>query len=328
MPGGGEAWGPTMSGHPRLAFACLSLVLACDRSEPASPASSSPTPASSPAPASSPVSEAEPAAPLTIDYQPALGEAIAAAGYAGTFVLLDPHAHTLIVAEPQPAAGATSMAQTRFVPASTFKIPSSIIALETGVADGPEFALAWDGVTREVDAWNRDHVLRSAYASSVVWFYQSLARQIGRERMQTWIDRLDYGNRSLAGAAIDEFWLSGPLAISPREQVEFLQRLHAGELPIRERTRTIMLDDIMIHERREGGTIVRAKTGWAAGETQNIGWFVGSVERAGQGVVAFACLIVSPGPDAPASFREDRRSLAYGALGRLGILVGDLTPPT
>jgi beta-lactamase class D len=302
-----------MTGHPRLALACLALALACERGDPSATA----TPGE-PAVA--------PATTLVIDYQPALGEAIAAAGYLGTFVVLDPATHTLIVAEPPPAPGHASMAETRFVPASTFKIPSSIIALETGVAEGPEFALAWDGVAREVEAWNRDHVLRSAYASSVVWFYQALARRIGPERMQSWVDRFDYGNRSLAGAAIDEFWLRGPLAISPREQVEFLQRLHAGALPISERTRTIMLDDIMIHERREGGTIVRAKTGWASSETRNIGWFVGSVERPEQGIVMFACLIVA-GPEAPAEFAEQRRSLAYAALGRLGILEGNLTPP-
>lgn len=320
MPSRGRAWGTTMLAHPRLVSSCpclvLALVLAC-HGEPSTPSSAADlTPAATPAATpSSPAAAPE----LAIDYRPALGEAIAASGYAGTFVLLDPSTHALIVAEPAPAAGAASIAETRFVPASTFKIPSSIIALETGVAAGPEFALAWDGVARDVEAWNRDHDLRSAYASSVLWFYQELARRIGAERMQTWVDRLDYGNRELAGAPIDAFWLAGPLAISPREQVEFLQRLHAGELAIGERTRAIMLDDIMIHERREDGTIVRAKTGWADGEANNIGWFVGSVERPGRGLVYFATLIVA-GPEAPAGFREDRRRLAYAALGELGML--------
>ncbi len=274
-----------------------------------------PAPAALPADraASSPSEQA-----LRVEYRPELGEVIAKAGYVGTFVLLDPASERLIVAEPEPIAGASSLAETRFVPASTFKIPHSLIALETGVADGPEFALAWDGVVHDIEAWNHDHVLRTAYRDSVVWYYQELARRIGTEPMQHFVDAFEYGNRDI-GAAIDRFWLDGELRISPREQVEFLRRLHEGQLPVSDANLAIMLDDVMVRERRSDGTLIRAKTGWAQSSEQNLGWFVGSVERGDRGRVYFATLIQA-GEPAPDSFRSDRVDLSMALLGQLGWL--------
>ncbi|MFV8748978.1 penicillin-binding transpeptidase domain-containing protein [Nannocystaceae bacterium ST9] len=291
----------------------LVLVLACAgcAGEPAQPVEPSTTD-------SKPEPESESTTELAIDWRPALGDRIREAGYVGTFVLLDPATDTLIVAEPEPPAGTPSLAETGFLPASTFKIPTSLIALETGVADGPEFPLTWDGVERDVEAWNHDHVLRTAYQSSVVWYYQELARRIGAERMQHFVDAFEYGNRDIGGA-IDHFWLEGALRISPREQVEFLRRLHEGALPVADHNLALMLDDVMVHERRADKTIIRAKTGWADAETQNIGWFVGSVERADRSRVYFATLILA-GQPAPETFRADRIALSFALLGELGWL--------
>ena len=56
-----------------------------------------------------------------------------------------------------------SRARIGFLPASTFKIPHALIALETGVvADVDKEVIRWDGVPREIEEWNRDHTLRSA----------------------------------------------------------------------------------------------------------------------------------------------------------------------
>src|SRR3982074_1121772 len=86
------------------------------------------------------------------------------------------------------------------LPASTFKIPNSIIALETGVvADPHKDIFKWDGVTRSIEAWNKDHTLRSAISVSAVPVYQEIARRIGQERMQKYLDLFEYGNRDLGG---------------------------------------------------------------------------------------------------------------------------------
>src|SRR5690606_907372 len=105
----------------------------------------------------------------------------------GTFVLLDLRTGERVVHDAE-------RARTRYVPASTYKIPNTLIALETGVASGADFALAWDSTTapRESwwpDAWARDHTLRTALPASVVWFYQELARRIGAERTRDYLER-------------------------------------------------------------------------------------------------------------------------------------------
>jgi beta-lactamase class D len=70
----------------------------------------------------------------------------------------------------------------RFIPASTFKIPNSIIGLETGVITDENFVIPWDSVIRSVEAWNHDMDLKTAFRVSCVPYYQELARRVGKEK--------------------------------------------------------------------------------------------------------------------------------------------------
>jgi beta-lactamase class D len=122
------------------------------------------------------------------------------------------------------------------LPASTFKIPNSVVALETGVVGDPDKDIfRWDGVVRSIEAWNRDHTMRSAIAASAVPVYQEIARRIGAERMQKFVDLFEYGNRDIGGG-IDQFWLTGNLRIDPVQQVDFVDRLRRGALPVSKRS--------------------------------------------------------------------------------------------
>jgi len=76
-------------------------------------------------------------------------------------------------------------------------------------------------VKRKVPAWNQDQDMKSAIGNSTVWFYQELARRIGQERMQHYLELARYGNRDMSGG-IDQFWLEGGLTITPKEQIAFL----------------------------------------------------------------------------------------------------------
>ncbi len=196
-------------------------------------------------------------------------------GMDGTFVVWDSATRTTRIHDPDRAA-------TRFLPASTFKIPNSLIALETGVVDGPEFALTRDpGKAPEQPwwpaSWRGDHTLRSAIRNSVVWYYQEVARRIGPERMQAWLRRLRYGNEDLSGG-IDRFWLDGALRISALEQVDFLNRLLDGRLPVSARSRGIVRDILLLEEAPDYR--LYGKTGTASvSATRELGWLVGWVER-------------------------------------------------
>ncbi len=68
-------------------------------------------------------------------------------------------------------------------PASTFKIPHALIALQTGVIT-PASAVEWDGTKYWSAAWQRSHTVESAIKWSVLPFFQRTARLIGRDRMR------------------------------------------------------------------------------------------------------------------------------------------------
>ena len=165
------------------------------------------------------------------------------------------------------------------LPASTFKIPNSLIALETGVVGDPDKDIfKWDGVVRSIEGWNRDHTLRSAIAASAVPVYQEIARRIGAERMQKYLDLLEYGNRDIGGG-IDQFWLTGNLRIDPVQQVDFVDRLRRGALPVSKRSQDLVRDILPVT--KAGDSVIRAKTGLLGAELgkPSLGWVVGWAEK-------------------------------------------------
>lgn len=165
----------------------------------------------------------------------------------------------------------------RFVPASTFKIPNSLIGLETGVIKDADFVIKWDGIERWISGWNKDHTLRTAIQVSCIPYYQELARRVGREKMETYIDALSYGN-GIIGEKIDTFWLDNSLKISADEEVEFLKRFYDYNLPFSKRSIDIV-KEIMSEEIYDESKM-KFKTG--AGQKKDgiwVGWLVGYVEK-------------------------------------------------
>lgn len=190
-------------------------------------------------------------------------------------------------------------ARSRFVPASTFKIPNMLIALETGVAPDADFRLTWDGKRPEEgfwpSSWSRDHTLRSAMQNGVLWYFQEIARRVGRERMQSYVEQFEYGNQDVSGV-IDRFWLDGPLKISPLEQVDFVERFYESRLELSQRT-TDLARNILVLE-KHGDSTLSGKTGTAPPDSGRvISWFVGYLER-DDGVVYFALNLDCPSFDA------------------------------
>lgn len=199
-------------------------------------------------------------------------------GTSGTFVgyKVDDY---LIVASDKERSGEGKL------PASTFKIPNSLIALETGaVADPDKDLFPWDGVKRPIEAWNKDHTLRSAIAVSALPVYQEIARRIGQERMQNYVDLFDYGNRDIGGG-IDQFWLTGNLRIDPIEQIDFVDRLRRRALPISKRSQDLVADILPVT--KVGDSIIRAKSGLTGREQGSLGWMVGWAEK-GEARTVFA----------------------------------------
>ena len=179
-------------------------------------------------------------------------------------------------------------AKTELLPASTFKIPNTLIALECDAArDGTEI-IKWDGQIRGMDAWNRDQSIETAFPSSCVWFYQELAKRVGLSTYQNYLQQLHYGNEKV-GPGLTTFWLEGDLRISAFQQVNFLRKLILRQFAFKE-TSYDLLKRTMVMERGDSYTI-SGKTGWATNTDSPVGWIVGYIE-AKNGTWLFATNIV------------------------------------
>ena len=58
-------------------------------------------------------------------------------------------------------------ATTRYLPASTFKVPHTLFALDAGVIRDEFQVFRWDGTKRGIEVWDHDQNLRSAMRNSV-----------------------------------------------------------------------------------------------------------------------------------------------------------------
>lgn len=196
---------------------------------------------------------------------------IADSGVTGVFVLWEPDSSRLETSD-------TLRIDSGFLPASTFKIFNSLVALQTGAVADEHTIIPWDSVVRRPE-WNTAMDMVTAIERSCVPWYQEVARRAGSDRMQHWLDTVRYGNATM-GDSIHLFWLSGGLRITPHQQVLFLQRLNEERLPFDlQHQRTVKR--ILPGDSTDAWRI-RGKTGWAIRLQEEYGWYVGWVERGGR----------------------------------------------
>lgn len=246
----------------------------------------------------------EEAAPGEID----LADLFARHNVVGCLTLYDMNAGTFTRYNPARCA-------TRFIPASTFKIFNSLVALETGVIADEHTVIRWDSVDRHNPDWNQDMDMQTAFRRSAVWFYQKLARRAGEKRMRRFIVKEGYGNQDISGG-IDKFWLTGGLRISADEQIAFLRKLYLHRLTSFSERSMGIVNAIMLMEDTLGYRL-RWKTGWATRSGKDIGWVVGYLEK-DRNVRFFALNLESRDPDI--NMPVVRMEIFREALKRSGLL--------
>lgn len=187
-------------------------------------------------------------------------------------------------------------AETRFSPASTYKIPHALIALELDVAKDEFEIFKWDGVERTFSGHNSDQNLRSAMRNSTLWVFQDFAEEISSKEVENLLMKFGYGNADTYSKE-GVYWVYGNLSISAKEQIRFLEKLYRNELPIGLAHQRLVKDLIIVEAKKNW--ILRGKTGW----TGQLGWWVGWVEHA-SGPVFFALNIDTPNRMSDLSKRE------------------------
>lgn len=164
-----------------------------------------------------------------------------------------------------------------YLPASTFKIVNSLIGLQQGTISNDSMIIKWDGVTRRVPQWNKDLTMYEAFRVSSVPYYQEVARRLGKDTLQYWLDTLKYGSRKIV-SAVDTFWLDNSLKITPDEQLGLVKRLYFGQLPFF-RSYQEMVKRAMLFE-DDPNYRLSYKTGMGHTENGNLlGWVVGWIEE-------------------------------------------------
>jgi beta-lactamase class D len=228
----------------------------------------------------------------------------------------------------RPAAASSPACDERVSPASTFKIPHALAALDAGVASGPDQSYRHDRTPQPFPAWQRDHTLASAMDHSVLWVFQRIARRLGPERERAYLRKLDYGNGDIS-SGLTAFWNGGSLKISPREQERFVRRLFEDALPVSPaaqaavRRMLIQPRDHVINAAGEhpfaapwpAGTEVAAKTGRCGQDDgTQVRWLVGQVRRGPRRWVFVSAVIGGQPPPLAAVDLAARSLKAAGVL--------------
>ncbi len=222
-------------------------------------------------------------------------------GFQGTAVLYDASKMQYTVFQPE-------LALARRSPCSTFKIVSSLIALEHGIIDPDYSVRKWSGETFWNEQWNRDIDFREAFATSCVWYFRETIDEIGAERMQEELDWLKYGNCDISdwegrlngnnkNRALTGFWIESSLLVSPKEQTEIMERIFGKESIYKEETREELKRVMLAVEGEEAtGFPVYGKTGMGKAEGVTVdAWFTGFAEKP-DGNIYFCVHLGKTGP--------------------------------
>lgn len=210
-----------------------------------------------------------------------------------------------------------------YLPASTFKIVNALVGLETGRVNDEKAVIKWDGVTREIENWNQDLTMKDAFKYSAVPWFQELARRIGKDTMQQYLDTLGYGSmygRMVIKDNLDTFWLDNTLKVTADEQMGLVKRLYFDQLPFQKRTHALVRD--MMRQEDNSNYQLFYKTGWGTTEKGHaLGWVIGWIEE-NRHPYFFALQIEADNRDA--DIKAKREAILKGILKELGFMEGKM----
>lgn len=202
-------------------------------------------------------------------------------------------------------------AQTEYIPASTFKMLNALIGLQHAKVTTNEI-FKWNGEKRAFPTWEKDMTLAQAMQASAVPVYQELARRIGLALMQQEVKRLGFGNANI-GKQVDNFWLVGPLKITPEQEVQFAYQLATQTLPFDVVVQKQVKDMLYIESR--GDAKLYAKSGWGMDVEPQVGWYTGWVDDGHGKITAFSLnMQMAAGDDV-----AERKQLTLDVLDKLGV---------
>lgn len=207
------------------------------------------------------------------------------------------------------------------LPASTFKIMNTLIALESGAVKNEHELVKWHGKTDTMKYGHRPNIyhdmsMKEAFRLSAGWVYVEIAKRIGKPTYRKFLQQSNYGNVDLSIEDAD-FWNFGDFAISPVNQIEILLGVYEESLPFsKEHFGT--LKEMMIAEKTAQYTL-RAKTGWTRDGGKDTGWWVGYIETE-DNVYFFATRLIKDRQEDKPQFGQCRKDITWAILKQLGVV--------
>jgi beta-lactamase class D len=208
-----------------------------------------------------------------------------------------------------------------FTPASTFKIVNSLIGVETGRVKDSATIFNWNGISRGRPECDSNMTMYSAFRISCPPWYQELARRIGKDTMQHWLDTLGYASKNgkfVIKNNLDTFWLDNSMRITADEELGLVKKLYFDQLPFQKRSQRIVRNMMLWED--NANYKLNYKTGW--GTTQDghqLGWIVGWIEE-NRHPYFFVLQIESP--DSAFDMRTNRIGTLKKILKEMGFFEG------
>ena len=168
-----------------------------------------------------------------------------------------------------------------YLPASTFKIVNSLVGIEIGRVKDDSTVIRWNGKPSGRIECDKDLSMYNAFRISCPPWYQELARQIGRDTMQHWLDTLGYARRYgrfVIKDNLDTFWLDNSAKITADEQLGLVKKLYFNQLPFQKRTHGIVRKMMLMED--NANYSLSYKTGWGTTDKGHaLGWITGWIEE-------------------------------------------------
>lgn len=215
------------------------------------------------------------------------------------------------------------LADTRRSPCSTFKIISSLIAMENSVFSPDASVRTWSGEIFWNENWNRDTEFYQAFRDSCVWYFREVINETGKELMQKELNRLSYGNCDISdwegrqntnnhNRVLTGFWIESSLLISPKEQAEVMERIFGNNSTYSRQSLDALKQAMLVTEQNDADFPIYGKTGMGKENGTLVdAWFTGFAERKDRNL--YFCVYLGKTDDKDAS-SADAKEIALRIL--------------
>lgn len=181
----------------------------------------------------------------------------------------------------------------RHSPVSTFKVPLAVIGFDAGILKTPSepvmafteenkrnMGSLYDPKKYPIQLLgNRPQTPATWMQYSVIWYSQEITQKLGMQRLREYLNKLNYGNEDVSGTpgkndGLLQSWIFNSLQISPKEQIEFVEKLSNKQLPLSKQAQENTIKIINLEKIWDNWQLY-GKTGGG----MKAGWFIGWIEK-------------------------------------------------